>query len=137
MYWPKHKFIKGKKQKKIPYKFNIGDKVRVSYHHSTFERAYNAKWSSEIFKIQRRYNRQNQPMYKLADWFNNPQKGTFYQAELQKVESDEDSLFLIDKVIKYKGRGKSKEDLVSWKGWPDKFNLSIPASNLIKLKHQK
>ena len=37
MYWPKHKFIKGKKQKKIPYKFNIGDKVRVSYHHSAFE----------------------------------------------------------------------------------------------------
>ena len=44
----------------------------------------------KFFKIQRRYKRQNQPIYKLADWFNKPQKGTFYQAELQKVESDED-----------------------------------------------
>ena len=63
--------------------------------------------------MQRRYKRQNQPVYKLGDWFNKPQKGTFYQAELQKVESDEDSLFLIDKVIKYKGQGKSKEPSVS------------------------
>ena len=37
MYWPKHQFIKGKKQKKILYKFNIGDKVKVSYRHSVFE----------------------------------------------------------------------------------------------------
>ena len=31
MYWPKHKFIKREKQKKVAHKFNIGDKVRVSY----------------------------------------------------------------------------------------------------------
>ena len=37
MYWPKHKFIKRKKQKKIVYKFNIGDKVRDSYRCSAFE----------------------------------------------------------------------------------------------------
>ena len=42
MYWPMI-YIKKKKQKKIPYKFNIGDKVRVSYRRSVFERAYNAK----------------------------------------------------------------------------------------------
>ena len=137
MYWPKHKFIKRRrKQKKVAYKFNIGDKVRVSYRRSAFERAYNAKWSSEIFKIQRSYRRENQPVYKIGDWFNKPQKGTFYQAELQKVENDEDSLFLIAKIIKYKGRGKNKEALVSWKGWPKKFNSWIPASNLVKLKHE-
>ena len=81
--------------------------------------------------------REKQPVYKLADWFNKIQKGTFYQAELQKVEADEDSLFFIDKIIKYKGRGKNKEGLVSWKGWPKKFNSWIPASNLIKLKNEK
>ena len=53
------------------------------------------------------------------------------------METDEDSLFLIDKIIKYKGRGKNKEVLVSWKGWPKKFNSWIPASNLIKLKQEK
>ena len=81
--------------------------------------------------------RQNHPVYKLNDWFNKPQKGTFYQAELQKVESNEDSLFLIDKIIKYKGRGKNKLALVSWKGWPDKFNSWIEASSLVKLKNEK
>ena len=81
--------------------------------------------------------RDQQPVYILTDWFNKIQKGTFYQAEFQRVETDEDSLFLIDKIIKYKGRGKNKEALVSWKGWPKKFNSWIPASNLIKLKQEK
>ena len=129
--------LKEKNKKKILYKFNIGDKVRVSYRRNAFERAYNAKWSSEIFKVHRRYRRNKQPIYKLTDWFNKIQGGTFYQAELQKVETDEDSLFLIDKIIKYKGRGKSKEALVSWKGWPKKFNSWISASNLIKIKNEK
>ena len=31
MYWPKENYIKRKKQKKITYQFNIGDKVRVSF----------------------------------------------------------------------------------------------------------
>ena len=81
--------------------------------------------------------RDKQPVYILTDWFNKIQKGTFYQAELQRVETDEDSLFLIDKIIKYKGQGKNKEALVSWKGWPKKFNSWIPTSNLIKLKQEK
>ena len=29
MYWPKHKFIKRKKQKKIVYKFNIGLNINL------------------------------------------------------------------------------------------------------------
>ena len=75
-------------------------KLESHIRRSAFERAYNAKWSSEIFKIQRRYRRDKINQYiRLGDWFNKPQKGTFYQAELQKVESDEDSLFLIDKII--------------------------------------
>ena len=40
-------------------------------------------------------------------------------------------------MIKYKGQGKNKEVLVSWKDWPKKFNSWIPASNLIKLKDEK
>ena len=34
--------------------------------------------------------RDKQPVYILTDWFNKIQNGTFYQAELQRVETDED-----------------------------------------------
>ena len=32
--------------------------------------------------------RQDQPIYTVVDWYDKPVEGTFYQKELQKVESD-------------------------------------------------
>ena len=40
-------------------------------------------------------------------------------------------MFKIDHVIKFQGCGKNKEALVKRKGWPEKFNLWIPASNIV------
>ena len=31
--------------------------------------------------------RQDQPIYKVVDWYHRPIRGTFYQKELQKVEA--------------------------------------------------
>ena len=67
------------KKKKNPFKYKVGDKVRISFLWSAFQREYNIKWSGEIFKIYKRFLRQNQTIYKLIDWYNNPVKGTFYQ----------------------------------------------------------
>ena len=53
-------------------------------------------------------------MYKIVDWFNQPMKGSFYQKELQKTNIKRDDIQKIDKVIKYKGRGKNKQALVHW-----------------------
>ena len=58
--------------------------------------------------------RQGQPIYKLADWYKNPVKGTFYQKELQKIEVRDDDMFKVEKVIKYKGRGNKREALFRW-----------------------
>ena len=60
------------------------------------------------FKVHRRYMWDKQSLYILTDWFNKIQKEIFYQVELQRVETDEDSLFLIEKIIKYKGQGKNQ-----------------------------
>ena len=84
MYWPnlsnRYKPDRKRKNKK---KFVF--KVRISHLQSSFQREYDIKWSGEIFKISKRFLRQDQPMYKIVDWFNQPMKGTFYQKELQKV----------------------------------------------------
>ena len=135
MYWPKEPYMKKlKKKKRIPFAFKVGDKVRTSYTRKSFQREYDSRWTAEIFKINRRFMRQGQPIYTVVDWYDNPVEGTFYQKELQKVESTDDNLFKIETILKYKGRGKDKQALVKWKGWPKKFNSWIPASNLVTFK---
>jgi hypothetical protein len=126
MYWPK-KPRKGRRRK-VKFAFQIGDEVRISFIRSAFQREYSAKWSREIFKVSDKFPRQNQPLYKLVDWDGDPVQGTFYQKQLQKTKAP--AIWKIEKIEKYKGRGRNKQALVSWKGWPKKFNSWIPASDL-------
>ena len=58
-------------------------------------------------------------------------EGTFYQKELQKVESTDDDIFKVEEVIRYRGSGNKREALVKWLGWPKKFNSWILARNII------
>ena len=48
------------------------------------------------------------------------------------VDSTDDDIFKVEKVLKYRGRGAQHEALVKWLRWPKKFNSWIPAKNLIK-----
>ena len=72
----------------------------------------------------------NQYIYKLIDWYNNPVKGTFYQKELKKVNINNNNIFKIEKVIKYKVRGKIKQAKIHWLNWPKKFDLWMPVSEI-------
>ena len=133
MYWPKEPYVKKKKKKeKIKFNFNVGDRVRTTYIRRHFQREYDSKWTGEIFKISRRFIRQGQPIYRLVDWYDKPVEGTFYQNELQKIETTDADMFKIQKVIKNKGRGNKKEALVRWLGWPKHFDSWIPASEINK-----
>ena len=133
MYWPKfekNKLNKNKMSKnKILFAFKVGDKVRIHYLHSSFQREYDVKWSGEIFKISKRFLRQGQPMYKIVDWLNQPMKGIFYQKELQKanIARDDSKIY---KIVKYNGRGKNRQALVHWLNWPKKFDFWILASEI-------
>ena len=134
MHWPKfenNKLNKNKKSKsKILFAFKVGDKVRISYLCSSFQREYDVKWSGEMFKISKRFLRQGQPMCKIVGWLNQPMKGTFYQKELQKANITRDDIQKIDKIVKYKGRGKNRQALVHWLNWPKKFDSWILASEI-------
>ena len=130
MYWPKKPFVKKKNKKKLVYKFNVGDVVRIAYTRNAFDRQYSMKWSTELFKIARKYNRLGLPIYKLNDWYDDKVAGSFYENELQIVVNVSEDLFKIENIIKYKGRGINKKALVQWKGWPKKFNSWIPAQNI-------
>lgn len=69
-------------------------------------------------------------VYRLVDLNDEEIEGVFYESELQKVEIKPDTVFKIDKILSKQSRGPSKKVLVKWKGYPNKFNSWILASDL-------
>ncbi len=119
MYLDKEK----KKKRKSRYKFKIGDTVLLSYDKTQkqFYKDYDYSWSAEVHTITHRYRRQNIPVYKVRGFDGVSIEGTFYQSELQKVTYDPDRAFLVEKVLKKKG----KKVLVRWLGWPKQYDSWI------------
>lgn len=136
MYLPKLQKLKPlKKKKKLKrpvkkYNVNVGDTVRVSFVREPFKRFYDEQWSRETFTVVSRNYKRGKAEYKLKDYANDPVAGTFYDNELQKVIEPDDREYIVEKVLKTKGKGKNKEHLVRWLGWPNKFNSWIPDSEL-------
>ena len=108
-------------------KFKNGDFVRITSYKMTFDKGYVPSWREEIFKIERKLNT-NPITYKVVDLNNEEIEGVFYDEELQHVILPNE--FKIEKIIKSRGKGKRKEILVKWKGYSDKFNSWIKASEL-------
>lgn len=82
--------------------------------------------------MSKRYKRGKIPVYKVKDWADDPIEGTFYESELQKVVKSEDVTYRVKKILKRRGRGKTKEVFVKWEGWPRKFNSWILENSLEK-----
>ena len=105
--------------------------MRVSHLKGAFTRAYNQTYSGEIFQISKKYCRGNLSIYRLKDLQGEEVKGTWYASELLPLNIDLDKMsFKTDKILKRKGKGKTKEVLVSWKNYPKKFNQWIPDRDL-------
>ena len=117
---------------KSPYKFKLGDKVKLTFNRSTFDRAYDEKWTDEYFIITARGIKQGFCLYNVKDFNNDPVRGSFYDKELQKIdmEEDETTMYDIEKIIRKRVRRGKKEVLVKWIGWHRKFNTWIPASEV-------
>ncbi|KAJ8303804.1 hypothetical protein KUTeg_018727 [Tegillarca granosa] len=90
--------------------------LRISLLKDKFARAYDQQWSSEIFIVSDRYRSQGIPLYKLKQYDGEPLFGSFYTSELLRLNPNADTLWEIDKIIKYRGSGKNREALVSLKG---------------------
>ena len=107
----------------------------VSVMKGAFEKGYEAKWSEEIFQIYCVLDWRNLHVYELWDLADEVIYDTFYEQELTRVEKNlEEEQFIVDHVIKSRGRGANKQVLVKWRGYPNKFDTWIPASNLISLR---
>src|ERR1043165_799800 len=109
-------------EKKRPpiWKYDVGDKVRISKARIAFKKGYLPSWTDEIFTIVARIP--SDPItYELSDLNDVKIKGKFYQEELQRI-TKEDDIYKIEKVLKTRKRGRNSEYFVKWKGYDDSFN---------------
>ena len=115
-----------KQHQKRPFRFDVGDAVKIPHTRQKFDRGYDVKWGGEIMTVVKRYRNQNINLYKLTGYDEDPIAGSFQEWELQKVSRDADAIYKIDRVIRTKGRGKKKMAFVSWLNWSSRFNSWIP-----------
>ncbi len=135
MYWPKKGSEKQKtsKTKQKPFRFKVGDRVRLTHLRNVFSREYDERWTGEIFTISQKILRGGLPIYRVKDYDGDEIQGTFYQSELQKVEVREDDTWKVEAILKTRGRGPNKEHLVKWLHWPKKFNSWVKTTDVHNL----
>ena len=68
------------------FKFHVGDHVRISLRKRLFKKGYKMNWMDEIFQITRQLSR-IPVVYTVQDLLERLIEGTFYEEELQKVNT--------------------------------------------------
>lgn len=118
----------------MKYRFKLNDLVRLSHLKHLFRRGYNQQFTGEVFKIAKRFHLHGIPMYKVKDFNEELIEGDFYENDLQKVDKNEDSLWLVEKIIKKRKRKGKTEFLVKFESWPEKFNQWVKESDVFDTK---
>lgn len=107
-----------------PRKFKKDDLVRISKSKHVFEKGYTPNYTTELFKIDK-INITNPTTYVLKDLQDQPIRGSFYEAELQKTKHPD--VYLVEKVLRKKG----KKVFVKWLGFDNSHNSWIDGSNKV------
>lgn len=98
----------------------VGSLVRLNVNRGVFEKESRGTWTTEVFRVVKHKVTTPIPMVYIEDLMGEPIKGGFYPEEVQQVEWD--GTREIDQVLKRRKRKGNVQLLVSYKGWPLKFN---------------
>lgn len=107
-----------------------GDRIRIIKTRSAFDKGYEPNWTTEVFTVTKHKGKRG---CIIEDDAGEEIKGVFYPEEVQKVLKPQTDTYPIEKVLRYRGKGKRKEAYVRWKGYSDKFDQWIPARNITKI----
>ena len=97
-----------------------GDAVRISKTKGRLpDKGYLGSWSRELFKVSQRL--QTSPVtYCISDLSGKDLEGTFYEEELGRAHLP--THYDIEKVLATHQKGRHREWLIKWAGYPDEFN---------------
>ena len=110
-------------------KFKLGQTVRISKYKTVFEKGYLPNFTEEVFKI-KQVHYGTPIVYSLEDLKGEKIKGIFYAEELSPYSVSDETTYKIDKILGKKTVKGKKLLLVSYKGWPSKFDEWLPAENV-------
>ena len=110
-------------QKRVRFKFQVGDRVRISKVKRILENSYLPNFTEEMFTIYTRFERQVL-VYKLKDDVVEILEGTFYEPELQKIIKNDD-VYRVEKILGKRKRKGVVEYLIGpplltlkfWESW--------------------
>ena len=106
---------------KPKWKYEVGQKCRISKAKRVFRKGFLPGWSDEIFVIKQRYS--TDPVtYGLVDLMGEEIEGKFYEQEVQPITKDDDSTYIIDRVLKTRKINGKTEYLIRWRGYGEKFD---------------
>jgi transposase InsO family protein len=111
-------YKKGKPRNTVPYQYQVGDQVRISFFKHPFTREFNQRWSDEIFMVAKRYRMDGINMYRIKDCTNEKLDQGFYAKELAPVTTPQDQIYTIDRVLDEKEEGGKQWVKVQWLHFP-------------------
>jgi len=99
-------------QKRVRFKFQVGDRVRISKAKRTFVKSYLPSYTEEMFTIYERFARQV-PVYKLKDDAGQIVDGPFYEPELQKIIKN-DYVYRVEKILRKRNGKATQTSIIAW-----------------------
>ena len=108
-------------------KFKINDTVRITREKGKFEKGFEQNWGLEIYRVIK-VHPTTPVTYEISDYINEPIEGTFYDSELQSVKTQGP---LVEKVVNTRKRGKEKQYLVKYFGYPEETNSWLTRDEII------
>eukprot|EP00116_Pleurobrachia_bachei_P005638 sb/3465900/ len=112
-------------------KLQVGNTVRVSRMKDIFQKGYEQTWSHEVFTVDE-VRDTNPVTYRLQDSSGEILQGSFYEAEVQKVDV-ENQIYTIDKVLKTRKHRGHEQFFVSFKGYPESENRWVDKSDMFDI----
>ena len=98
MYKPTESYEKLCEIARVPLAYKKGDKVCISHMVKTFERAYDDKWTREIFEVVQSFECFGIHKYRLCNLDVEDVKGTFYEPELQLEDVVKKSISKVERL---------------------------------------
>jgi hypothetical protein len=111
-----------------PFKFQVGDTVRLAKERGSFDKGYQPGWTEELFTISRCITRIPN-VYKVKDLSGEEVEGTFYKQELQDIRKT-DNVYKVESILDTRTRSGKREYLIKWLGYPQSMASWEPEDNI-------
>lgn len=115
--------------KNKPFKFPIGQTVRLSKYRKTFRKGYLPKWTQEYFVVADQINSKPHT-YRLMDLKHEIIRGIFYESELQSINVSQEQSYAIE-ILKTRVKRGKKQYYIHYKNWPKSHDEWISESQVV------